>query len=65
MTEGDHRKELNLRLDIANDEAMGMPNGAWQAYMETTVAMYNHEFGTKFDPFTEWLGWVERQPQAE
>ncbi len=64
MTQEDHRKELTLRLDIANDEAMDMPNGAWQAYMEAAVTEYNEEFATEFDPFAEWIGWVERRQQT-
>ena len=65
MTPDDILKELNARLDAANDEARDLPNGAWQAYMEATVVQFNEEHGLILDPFTQWIGWVERQPQAK
>ncbi len=64
MTRDDVLRQLNARLDAANDEASDMPNGAWQAYMEEAVVKFNEEHGLILDPFTEWIGWVERRQQT-
>ncbi len=64
MTKDDILRELNARLDQTNEDASDQPNGKWQAYMEATVVQFNEEHGTDFDPFAEWIGWIERRQQT-
>ncbi len=61
MTRDDVLRKLNARLDAANEAANDLANGAWQVYMEETVAQFNEKHGTDFDPFAEWIGWIERK----
>ena len=58
----DQRDRFFGWMDGFMDAAEELPDGAWQAFGEYAVKVYNKTHGTTYDPYDAWLYWTEKAP---
>jgi hypothetical protein len=54
------REALYHFLSAANEFGEDLPDGAWQAHIESAVEGFNEMNGTDYDPYDEFMAFVQR-----